>query len=162
MEARSCSATSRSRWRQRRPTSASNARRRSGAGCDDSKPSSSASAGCCARRTPIPGSCSQAILGSRRFDAFWIVGGRVADWGELPSYLDEIEARTAAALARAPRPGETAHVPAEEIDEVRIVAGWLASHDARVLALDPAPDRDALAAFVDVAQPAGLTTQNSR
>ncbi len=95
-----------------------------------------------------------------RFDAFWIVGGRVADWGELPSELDEIEARTEAALARAPRPGETAHVPAEEIDEVRIVSGWLASHDARVLELDPAPDRAALGAFVAGAQVAGLTTQN--
>ena len=72
-----------------------------------------------------------------RHDAFWIVGGRVADWGELPSDLDEIEARTSAALARAPRPGETAHVPAEEIDEVRIVAGWLASHDARELGARP-------------------------
>ena len=97
-----------------------------------------------------------------RFDAFWIVGGRIADWGELPSDLDEIEARTAAALARAPRPGETAHVPAEEIDEVRIVSGWLASHDARVLALDPLPDRDVLGSFVGGAQAVGLTTQNSR
>jgi DNA polymerase III subunit epsilon len=97
-----------------------------------------------------------------RHDAFWIVGGRVADWGALPAGIDEIEERTSAALARAPRRGETAHVPAEEIDEVRIVASWLASHDARVLPLDPAPDRDALVAFVDVAQPAGLTTQNSR
>jgi DNA polymerase III subunit epsilon len=95
-----------------------------------------------------------------RYDAFWIVGGRLADWGELPADLDELEARTAAAIVRAPRPGENAHVPAEEIDEVRIVSGWLASHQALTLALDPAPERDALEAFA--AQAVGSMTQNSR
>ena len=67
-----------------------------------------------------------------RFDAFWIVGGRVADWGALPP-ADEIEARTAAALA-----GRTTHlgaVPAEEVDEVRIVSAWLAEHDPPQLSL---------------------------
>jgi DNA polymerase-3 subunit epsilon len=61
------------------------------------------------------------------WDAFWIVAGRVVDWGPLPS-PDETAERTAAALAR--RPGERTMVPAAEVDEVRLVAGWLAGHDA--------------------------------
>src|SRR5581483_4874530 len=63
-----------------------------------------------------------------RADAFWLVGGRLLDWGPLPE-LDELERRTELALRRAGRAGELgAHVPPDEIDEVRIVGGWLASH----------------------------------
>jgi len=86
-----------------------------------------------------------------RFDAFWLVGGRVADWGAVPD-LDELERRTAAALAGrgGARPGSLgAHVPPGEVDEVRIVATWLAAHpDTPTLALDPPPDREALRQFV--------------
>ena len=104
-----------------------------------------------------------AIRRSARFDAFWIVGGRVADWGALPGELEEIEARTAAALARAPRPGETAHVAARgdrRGAHRRELAG--VADDAPALALEPAPDGERLAAFVRRAQAAGLITQNSR
>jgi DNA polymerase-3 subunit epsilon len=59
-----------------------------------------------------------------RWDAFWIVAGRVVDWGALPG-RDQLERRTAAALAKARRP--TPLKPAE-VDEVRIVASWVASH----------------------------------
>jgi len=88
----------------------------------------------------------------RRFDAFWLVGGRVVDWVGMPD-LDELERRTAAALAGrggAGRPGSLgAHVPPGEVDEVRIVATWLASHpETPALVLDPPPDREALAGFV--------------
>jgi DNA polymerase III subunit epsilon len=71
--------------------------------------------------------------GGRRWDALWLVGGRVADWGALPRPA-ELRRRTRAALQRAPEtrpgaPGDGAFVPPAEVDEVRIVAGWLAAHD---------------------------------
>jgi DNA polymerase-3 subunit epsilon len=85
----------------------------------------------------------------RRFDAFWLVGGRVADWGCMPD-LDELAERTAAALSRlGGTRGVGTHVPPGEIDEVRIVANWLASHpDTPVLVLDLLPDRQTLQRFV--------------
>jgi DNA polymerase-3 subunit epsilon len=85
-----------------------------------------------------------------RCDAFWLVGGRVADWGAQPE-LDELARRTAVALARARGPVGAigTHVPPGEIDEVRIVGNWLAAHpETPALALDPAPDRERLAQFV--------------
>ncbi len=91
----------------------------------------------------------------RRFDAFWLVAGRVADWAGMPDH-DELERRTVAALAglggprgpRGPR-GVGTHVPPGEVDEVRIVAGWLASHpETPALVLDPPPDRAELERFV--------------
>jgi DNA polymerase III subunit epsilon len=83
-----------------------------------------------------------------RADAFWIVGGRVADWGPLPSDPDEIAGRTDVALAAAPSGGLGGWLPADELDELRIVGSWLAGReDVRVLELDPRPDQAALAAF---------------
>ena len=86
---------------------------------------------------------------SRR-DAFWLVGGRLMDWGPLPDDIEELGERTAEALRRGGRAGELgAHVPPDEVDEVRIVATYLASHpDLPRLALDPAPTSESLAAFV--------------
>jgi len=78
-----------------------------------------------------------------RFDAFWIVQGRLIDWGPLPG-PSELAERTEAALARPP--GRTA-IPAGEIDEIRIVASWVAEHEPRVLPLDPAPTPTALMEF---------------
>ncbi len=82
---------------------------------------------------------------SRR-DGFWLVGGRLVDWGPLPDDPDELRERTVAALRRGGRAGEVgAHVPPDEVDEVRIVATYLASHpDLPQLALDPAPSPEAL------------------
>lgn len=68
-------------------------------------------------------------------DAFWLVGGRLVDWCRATSEA-ELERRSAAALARAAGRG-AAHVPAEEVDELRIVATWLASHEHEVRALEP-------------------------
>ncbi len=83
-------------------------------------------------------------------DGFWIAGGRLVDWGPLPPEPGELERRTAAALARGGRVGELgAHVPPDEVDEVRIVATYLASHpDTPQLTLDPPPDRAALGGFL--------------
>ena len=74
-----------------------------------------------------------------RWDALWVVGGRVVDWGPLPAEAD-LEERTRAALAGASgRAGAGAVVPPEEVDEVRIVAGWVARHEPPALELsDPA------------------------
>jgi DNA polymerase-3 subunit epsilon len=83
----------------------------------------------------------------RRFDAFWIVGGRVRDWGPLPE-VDELAERTEAVLDGAEPPATAATVPVDEVDEVRIVSSWLAANDAAELALDPAPGRTALAELV--------------
>jgi len=87
---------------------------------------------------------------AERWDAFWLVGGRLADWGALPAELAEVERRTAAALARGGRMGELgAHVPPGEVDEVRILGVYLASHPRLPqLVLDPPPSGRRLAAFL--------------
>jgi DNA polymerase III subunit epsilon len=77
-----------------------------------------------------------------RADAFWIVGGRVVDWGPAPADADELASRTEVALRGAPGPGLGGWLPAEELVEARIVGAWLAGHDeARVTELDPARPR---------------------
>src|SRR3954447_13151894 len=75
---------------------------------------------------------------SGRADAFWIVGGRVVDWGPKPPE-PELEARTSSALRAAPAPGLGGWLPAGELDEARIVGAWLAGHEeARVIELGAA------------------------
>ncbi len=82
-------------------------------------------------------------------DVFWLVGGRLVDWGPLPADTDELELRTTAALRHGLRAGELgAHVPPDEIDEVRIVATYLNGRpETPQLTLDPPPDRATLQAF---------------
>ena len=64
-----------------------------------------------------------------RKDAFWLVGGRLVDWGPTPEDTEALERRSRAALIRGGRAGELgAHVPPDEIDELRIVANYLAAH----------------------------------
>ncbi len=93
------------------------------------------------------------VLGSHptghSHDAFWLVAGRLVDWGPVPSDLGELEGRTAAAVARGRRGVEIGtHVPPDEIDEVRIVATYLDSHpDTPQLTLEPAPSPEVLRAF---------------
>jgi DNA polymerase-3 subunit epsilon len=82
-----------------------------------------------------------------RHDAFWIVHGRLADWGPLPGHSELVE-RTRAALARLDG-NARAPVPAAEVDELRIVWGWLADSEPPELALDPPPGEEALRGFVD-------------
>ena len=81
-----------------------------------------------------------------RFDAFWTVQGRVADWGPLPGF-EELCERTFAAIAGI-RP-RRASVRPEEVDEVRIAAAWIAEHEPPELALDPKPTPKRLLRFVE-------------
>lgn len=87
---------------------------------------------------------------AQRRDAFWLVGGRLADWGALSEASGELWDRTARALTRNGRPGEVgAHVPPDEIDEVRLVRSYLASHPGLPeLVLEPAPTLEELREFV--------------
>ncbi len=90
---------------------------------------------------------------ARRFDAFWVVGGRVADWGELPDG-EELERRTALALGARPSAGP-ACVPPDAVHELRIVATWLDAHpETPVLRLDPPAGAEALERFVTHARKA--------
>jgi hypothetical protein len=72
-----------------------------------------------------------------RWDAFWIVAGRVVDWGALPGE-DQLRRRTAAALAKAR--GRASALKPEEVDEVRIVASWVASRMPEELPLEDGVD----------------------
>jgi DNA polymerase-3 subunit epsilon len=84
------------------------------------------------------------------FDAFWLAGGRLVDWGPLPDDPQVLAARTSAARARAARAGDLgAHIPPEEIDEIRIIGNYLASHPhIPQLILDAEADLEALERFV--------------
>jgi DNA polymerase-3 subunit epsilon len=96
-------------------------------------------------------------------DAFWIVAGRLRDWGPVPE-ANELYERTVIALARgSARRGElTSHLPPGEVDETRIVATWLASHpQALQLPLDPPPDARSLAEFANGIQPANGSSTTS-
>ena len=78
-------------------------------------------------------------------DAFWIAGGRLADWSPLAGAGDVLE-RTLAAVSG--RREAVAQLPAEAVAETRIVQTWLAGHDAQALDLHPLPDRPRLDAFL--------------
>jgi DNA polymerase-3 subunit epsilon len=95
-----------------------------------------------------------------RNDAFWLVGGRLIDWGAVPADAAELLERTARALAKGGRVGELgAHVPPDEVDEVRLVRTYLASHlELPQLALEPAPTLEALRAFAAPQENGSSTT----
>jgi DNA polymerase-3 subunit epsilon len=98
------------------------------------------------------------------FDAFWLAGGRLVDWGPLPDGSDELARRTEAALDRGGRIGELgAHVAPDEVDELRIIGRWLASHpDGPRLMLQPALDRESLTAFTAGAASAQVIRSRQR
>jgi DNA polymerase-3 subunit epsilon len=89
-----------------------------------------------------------------RFDAFWLVGGRVVDWGALGD-LDDVVERTTRALRGGDGTGATACLAPDEVDEARIVATWLDGHDAPVLDLHRGANRAVLERFLGSADDDG-------
>jgi DNA polymerase-3 subunit epsilon len=71
----------------------------------------------------------------QRWDALWIVAGRVADWRPLPEDPGELERRTDAAVERRPSRFRHPAIPVEEVDEIRIVQSWIAANDPPQLEL---------------------------
>lgn len=85
-----------------------------------------------------------------RWDALWLARGRVLDAGPLRS-LEDLHARTVRAARGAGEPGPS-FVPAAEVDEIRIVTGWLAAHpETPALSLQPVPTRARLERFLSAA-----------
>ncbi len=78
-------------------------------------------------------------------DAFWIVGGRLADWS-TPVDPADVHERTLAAIRG--RDYDVTQLPAEAVAEARIVQTWLAGNDADSLDLRPLPDRAGLDRFL--------------
>ena len=89
-------------------------------------------------------------------EGFWLVGGRLVDFGRVTRGAGELVERTERALRREGRTGEVgAHVPPGEVDEVRIIGTWLASHpDTPQLVLTPRPDAARLESFLGTAMDA--------
>ncbi len=78
------------------------------------------------------------------WEAFWLVGGRIADWGALPGDPREVAARAATAVRAAPRP-----LAPDEIAEAHVAASWIAANEPYTLALDPPPDAARIARFLE-------------
>ena len=85
-----------------------------------------------------------------RFDAFWIAGGRVMDWGRLPDDPAELLARSRAVVRAAPRPELGGWLPAAEVAEMRLVGAWVAAHEPPVLELGEHTDGGQLTRFVSL------------
>jgi DNA polymerase-3 subunit epsilon len=81
-----------------------------------------------------------------RGDLFWLIDGRVVDFGAVTD--GDVVERTQEALRRWDPRRPATHVPADEVDEVRIVAAWIAANAPPQLALDPTPGEARLRAFV--------------
>jgi DNA polymerase-3 subunit epsilon len=99
-----------------------------------------------------------------RFDAFWIAGGRVVEWSALPEEPAALAGPAAAALRAVARPELGGWLPAEEVDESRIVGGWIAAHEPPALELTAETGPERLARFVGLASraPARANGRTSR
>ena len=86
-----------------------------------------------------------------RFDALWLVAGRVADWGPLPEHADEVARRSRSVLDGARR-AERTSVPAEDVDEVRIASAWMAEHQPPELSLAEAVEPERVQRFLRAAR----------
>src|SRR3954471_1501843 len=75
-----------------------------------------------------------------RFDALWLVGGRVADWAPLVSPEDAWE-RTESALRGGEGRGAAPVATPDEVLDVRIATTWLASHPSLELVLSSETSR---------------------
>jgi len=84
-----------------------------------------------------------------RYDAVWLVGGRLAGVAPLRDQADAdgIWEWTEAALRGGDGRGASASATPDEVRELRIAQTWLASHPSLELSLDPRPSRAAVAGF---------------
>ena len=83
-----------------------------------------------------------------RFDAIWIAGGRVVDWGpwETPAAMTQ---RSARAFRHAPAPGKLGGwLPADAVAEARLVGAWIAANQPPALELGARTGEAAHAAFL--------------
>jgi len=101
--------------------------------------------------------------GDGRFDAFWLVAGRVADWGPLgggqgvpgarsgadAADVADIVTRTHAALRSGDGRERVGWLSPDEVDAVRIVTTYLASRELPTLTLRAGGDGAEIARFVD-------------
>jgi DNA polymerase-3 subunit epsilon len=73
-----------------------------------------------------------------RGDALWIAGGRIVDACALP--IADASERCAAAVRSAPREGDLGGwLPAEEVDEVRLVGAYIGAHEVETIELPADP-----------------------
>jgi DNA polymerase-3 subunit epsilon len=86
-----------------------------------------------------------------RFDAVWIAGGRVVDWGALPADREEVVRRSAAAVAGTPRRELGGWLAAGDVDEARIAGWWIAAHDPPSLELGRPTDAERIGRLLDAA-----------
>jgi DNA polymerase-3 subunit epsilon len=89
-----------------------------------------------------------------RFDALWLVGGRVADWAPLSEATD-IWSRTEQALRGGDGRGATPTATPDQVGELRIATTWLASHPSLELALSTTTTRARVERFAARALAAG-------
>lgn len=83
-----------------------------------------------------------------RFDAIWIAGGRVVDWGPAGA-PDELAQRSERAFRQAPEPGSLGGwLPAEAVAEARLVGAWIAANRPPILELTARTGEAAHAAFL--------------
>jgi DNA polymerase III subunit epsilon len=82
-----------------------------------------------------------------RMDAFWLVGGRLASWGEVTD-PGSLAADAAHALRAGDGRGATTWLAPDEVEELRIVTTYLASHDLPAMELSGQVGEGELAAFV--------------
>jgi DNA polymerase-3 subunit epsilon len=76
-----------------------------------------------------------------RGDALWIAGGRIVDSAPLP--VADASERCAAAVRQAPRAGDLGGwLPADELDEIRLVAGYIAANDVEITELSGRDERE--------------------
>jgi hypothetical protein len=85
-----------------------------------------------------------------------MVGGRLREWRVMhapdlgrPPAPAELADVTERVVARGAGDGLGAHLPAEEVDEVRIIGGWLAAHpETPLLPLADVPSAGDLCDFL--------------
>jgi len=82
-----------------------------------------------------------------RYDAVWLVGGRIVDWGPVTDAGDAWQ-RTVRALRGGDGRGATASLTPDEVRELRVATTWLATHEALELPLAPAPTEARVRGFV--------------